>query len=389
MLIFIPALLYSQQDTIKSQILGYDDSRSTLISKGRNLLLDNFMAGDISKVREIKDYLVENADKDYITFYPVDYWFILYWTGDYMELAEDIRGYDSTRLDNYSKRIRPMPDMLYDKLLEKSLENESRLKREIGEAGLDEETRQFLTLNLDYLFLESRKDDYKLDTLNEQAGEFLDHYSSGRYGEFTRQYIRYKMVPKNWGITFEFFTGYGFFKGNLSEHYTNNIPFGVAFDICYKNFELYLRDYIGFNKTRQDKVYSLGTFEKGSRTMVFLPEASLGYVMYNDNRLKVSPFAGIGAMDISPSTADTEKTPELKEVNLKFNTTTMAGINFDIKFGPQRTPQFRPKASYGFMRVRYALNFPQFGKKYDGMEGTMHYVTIGFGGMARGLKREL
>jgi len=203
-----------------------------------------------------------------------------------------------------------------------------------------------------------------------------------------KTYIRYKLVPKNWGMTFEFFSGYGFYTGNLSKSYTNNIPIGVAFDICYKNFELYLRDYIGFNKTKKDIDYSLGTWEKGSNTMVFLPEASLGYVTYNDNRFKVSPFAGIGLMDISPPSNDTKDTPELKEVSLKFTATYIVGINFDIKFGPKRTPVNNPKTSYGFIRIRYAYNIPEFDKKFDGMSGNMHYITIGYGGMSRGLKRE-
>ena len=122
--------------------------------------------------------------------------------------------------------------------------------------------------------------------------------------------------------------------------------------------------------------------------MVFLPEASIGYVTYNDNRFKVSPFAGIGAMDIGPTLNATEETPGLDEVELEFTTTYMVGINFDIKFGAKKTPAYSPKTSYGFMRIRYAYNIPRFDKKYVGMTGNMHYITIGFGGMARGLKRE-
>ena len=50
--------LYSQVDSIKSQILDYEDSKSTIISKGRKLLLDKFIEGDLMKVKEIKDYLI-------------------------------------------------------------------------------------------------------------------------------------------------------------------------------------------------------------------------------------------------------------------------------------------------------------------------------------------
>lgn len=380
--------LYSQVDSIKSQILDYDDSKSTIISKGRKLLLDKFIEGDLKKVKELKDYLIETEDNDYFAFYPAEYWFVLYWTKDYTELSENIQQFDSAKVSSYNTRIRPINDMLFNKLKEKSFNSETLLKRQIQDSELDTETKKVLSMNLDWLLLENRLTIYAQDSLNEQADNFLETYSPSKFEDFTKTYIRYKQVPRDWGMTFEFFTGYSIYTGNLSDNFTNNVPVGVAFDICYKNFELYLRDYIGFNKTKKDFDYSLGAWEKDSRTMVFLPEASLGYVAYNDNRFKLSPFAGIGSMDISPPTNDTKETPELKEVSLEFTTTYVLGLNFDFKFGPKNTPKFSPKTSYGFMRIRYGYCIPRFEKKYDGMTGNMHYITIGFGGMARGLRRE-
>jgi hypothetical protein len=387
-LLILSNYLFSQVDSIESQILNYEDSKSTIISKGRKMLLDKFIEGDLQKVREIKDYLVKTEDENYIALYPAEYWFILYWTRDYSELAEDIQSFDSARIASYNERIRPLHDLLYDKLREKSFEEELHIKKKIQNSEVNPETKQILILNLDWLLLENRQDIFARDSLNNQADEFLETFASSEYEQFTRDFIRYKQVPGAWGFAFEFFSGYSMYSGNLKENYTNNIPIGVAFDVCYKNFELYLRDYIGFNKTKKDFDYSLGVWEKGSRTMVFLPEASIGYVTYNDNRFKISPFAGIGAMDVSPPSKDTEETPELKEVSLEFTTTYMLGINLDIKFGPKNVPDHSPKTSYGFMRIRYGYTMPKFEKKYVGMAGNMHYFTIGFGGMGRGLKRE-
>lgn len=387
-LLILSNCLYSQVDSIKSQILNYEDSKSAIISKGRKLLLDKFIEGDLMKVKDIKDYLIKTEDDNYFAFYPAEYWFVLYWTKDYSELAKSIQSFDSAKVASYNTRIRPLNDMLYDKLKEKSFNNETQIKEQLQISDLDYETKQILSLNFDWLLLENRKNIYAQDSLNERADNFLKTNTQSRFEGFTKKYIKYKLVPKNWGMTFEFFSGYSIYTGNLSENYTNNVPVGVAFDICYKNYELYLRDYIGFNKTKKDFNYSLGTWEKGSRTMVFLPEASLGYVAYNDNRFKLSPFAGIGSMDISPTTKDKEETPELKEVSLEFTTTYIIGINFDIKFGPKHATKYSPKTSYGFMRIRYGYSIPRFEKKYDGMTGNMHYITIGFGGMARGLKRE-
>ena len=387
-LLLFSSYLFSQVPDIESQILESKETKSTIISKGRKLLLDKFIEGDLNKVREIKDFLAETEDDNYIVFYPSEYWLILYSTKDYNELVNDIQSIDSLKLTSYNTRISPPEDLLYVKLLDKTIENETQLKKQIQESDLNAENKQILIINLDWLLLESRKNIFARDSLNNEVDKFITTYPRSRYEDYTKKYIRYKIVPKNWGLTYEFFSGYSLFTGSLSDNYTNNVPIGIAFDVCYKNFELYLRDYIGFNKTKTNHEYSLGTFEKGSRLRVFLPEASLGYVVHNDNRFKLSPFVGIGSMDISPPTADKEEIPELKEVSLEFTSTYIMGVNFDIKFGKKDTPAYNSKTNYGFMRIRYGYSIPNFEKKYIGVYGNMHYITIGFGVMTRGSKRE-
>ena len=378
---FIIFQVYGQVDGIEKQILNYGDSKSVIISKGRNLLLDKFLENDMEKVKEIKNYLIKTAeDENYIAFYPDEYWLILYWTNEYEELLNSIMAFNSTA--SYDTRIRPPQDMLRAKLRLNSGGDALKIVFQIQFTDLDTEKKKLLRLNFENLIY----DESYQDTLNEQADIFLKTYPETVYKDFVQKYLRYKFVPKNWGVTFEFFTGYSVNTGKLIDNYTNNIPVGVAFDICYKRFELYLRDYIGFNKTKKDIDYSSGTFAKGSSTMVFLPEASLGYVILDNNRFKLSPFAGIGAMHICPPLGKTEKIPELNEVSIT-SVIYPIGINFDIKFGKEDY-KFRPKSSYGFLRVRYAYNIARFQKKYDGISGNMHYITIGIGAMGRGLKRE-
>lgn len=333
-----------QEDQIEKQILNFDDSKSVIISRGRNFLLDRFMQDDLDKVKEIKDFLIEKAeDENYTALYPVEHFLILYWTREYVELGRVIARLDSLELEKYNQRIRPPADMLFQKLQEKTIEYAEVLEKRIYNAQLDRETKSLLLLNFKYLMSDTEIDPYLQDTLNTQANLFMDDWTESSYNTYVGRFIRQRYVPKKWGMAFEFFSGYGIYTGALSESYTNNVPFGVAFDIAYKKFEFYLRDYIGFNSIKKDFSYSSGIWEKGSRAMVFIPETSLGYVISDNNRFKVSPFAGIGAMDISPPSADTEEKPDLKEVSLEFTTTWMTGVNIDIKFGPSRVPDWKPK----------------------------------------------
>ncbi len=386
LLILFYSGVYGQVDSLENQIMEYEDTKSSMISKGRNLILDTFLEKDISKVKDLKDYLMKKGENEnYIALYPIEYWLILYWTNEYKELSNSLQKFDSDKAASYNHKIAPPYDMLHKKLQNQSQENFSKLKSQIKESDLPEEEKDFLTLNLKNLTFDIDSNEYLQDTLNVHANSFLKRYPESKYSYFTKKFIKFKLVPTDWGMAFEFFSGFGIFTQGLNENYTNNIPIGVAFDIYYKKFELYLRDYIGFNKTRKNLDYSGGTWEKDSRTLIILPEASLGYPIFDNDRYKISPFAGIGAMDISPVDNDIEENPDLEEMSLTFTTNYLTGLNFDIKFGEKSTPDFRPKSSYSFIRIRYAFSHTRFQEKNDGISGNMHYITIGFGGLGRRL----
>ncbi len=374
---------FSQVDSTKMQILNYEESKSVIISKGRSLLLDIFIENDMVRVKEIKNYLIEKGEDDnYIALYPAEYWLILYWTCEFEELTNNIIKYDSTKIASYYTKIPPSQDMLSSKLLNKSRENVQTITNWIQNANISNEKKDFLQLNFESLIMVNESFQ---DNLNSQADNFLKAYPQTEYKDFTQKHIIFKLVPKNWGMAFEFFSGYSVFTGTLNKSYTSNVPIGVAFDICYKRFELYLRDYIGFNSTKKDIDYSNGVYSKGSSTMVFIPEASLGFAVLENDRFKIAPFAGIGGLLISPPSGKTVKEPELDEVSISAFTYNL-GVSYDIKFS-KKGYSFRPKSSYGFLRVRYGYNIPNFSKKYDGVSGATHYVTVGIGGFSRGLKR--
>lgn len=387
LLYLVSPSLWGQNDSIRKQILGYEESRSTVISKARKMITDKFLAGDFKKIKEVKDYIVQTNDSAYINFYPKEYWFLLYWTQEYTVLAEDIIKLDSLYVVNFRNKITPDRDILNDVLSFKSHENQTQLKMQIKNALLDNETRDFLLLTFDYLIWDENDDRFVQDELNDRADHFMLKYPKSKCNDFIRRIIKYKLVPKDWGMSFEFFSGYGIFTKSLASNYTNNIPIGVAFDICYKKYELQLRDYIGFNKTKSELKYSQGTLKKNTRITVFLPEASISYVMYSNNLLQISPFVGIASMDISLPTAETQKVPALKELSLEFTTTYAFGINYTFKLKKNNGSKYHPNASFTFMRIRYGYCMPQFQKKYEGISGNMHFITIGFGAMARALKR--
>ena len=381
--------IFAQNETLKKEILGSEDSQSIIISKGRTLLLEKFLAGDMAKVAELENYLsTQLSDKDYLALYPVEKWLVKYWTRDYNNLLPDVKQFDSFRLVLRGK-ILPQYDNLLKKLEDKTYEHKQEIIESINQSALSAQDKDFLVMNLLTCLFSDATLDITQNSLNQLADDFIQRYPGNEYIDYTRKYIRFKYEPSKWGFGFEFFSGYGIFTGSLKNYYTNNIPFGVAFDVAYKDFTLYLRDYIGFNKTKVNFTGSSEMWSKDSKVRVFVPEATLGYNIHNSKRLKVTPFAGISSMDIGPTEYDVKEKPRLADYELTFTTTYTLGCNFDIKLGKPKASIVSTGAeqSYTFLRVRYTYQIPQFSKSYYGFDGNMHTITVGIGAFGRRIKR--
>lgn len=384
--VFSVSKLFGQVDSLKNEILKYKDEKSETILKGRKLTLDKFMENDKVKVIELLEFLQKQENEDYLAFYPSEKWLLYYWTQQYQQVLKDVQDFDSTYMGRMNRQVKPQRDLLLIKIKEKLFQQRNEIKQQILQSDLNEEDKNFLALNFDYLLFSYDNKEITQDSLNIFSNKYLQKFPHSNFDKYVRQYIRYEFVQSKWGLAFEFFSGYGIFTDNLEKKFKNNIPIGVAFDICYKNFALYLRDYIGFSRTKDSILFKDGTWRKDAQVRVFLPEASLGYTTIDSRLFKVAPFVGISSTDISPTDYDKKKYPEYENVELAFTTTYTFGLNLDFKLG--KFKKKKPEPSYGFVRVRFAYNKPQFNWKYNGFDGDFYYLTIGVGGLARGNKRD-
>ncbi len=376
-------------DKIENEILNYSDSESQVISKGRKLLTDSFIKGDIEKVSEIRDYLLRELNqKDYIALYPGEQWMILYWTGEFSVLVDSLQSFYAQDLERYEHKITPSQDQLYLKLVERSWEEIVRLERDIIDSSLDQETKGFLILHLNYMISGEPLNQITQQKINDIADLFLKKYPSGNYEEFVRNNIRFKFKASNWGFAFDFFGGYAAQTDELTSQFKNGFAIGHGFDIEYKRFSLFLRNYIGFSRTLQDMEFEGAIWEKDMQVRQFLPEASLGYAVLDNKQLKLSSFAGIGGVGYTPTESDIEDRPELDDVQIGFATALNIGANLDIKLKWNTGALLPNDKTYWFLRFRYGYTMPQM-KNYPGYNGNSHYFNIGIGGVFRGTKRDL
>lgn len=390
--IFFSFQLSAQDKDLEQEILQYSESKIDIISKGRRLLTDKFLEGDLAKVKEVKDYLLNEVEDDYYTaLYPAEHWMIRYWTEEYDQLVSSIVALDEDKLARYNRRISPPRDMLYVKLIERSWDNLETLEDKIVNSDLATQEKDFLLLHLNYMVSGEPLMKLEQEEVNKMADLYIQTHPGSPYENYIRNNIRYHFVPSDWAVGMDIFSGYGILTGELSEQYSNPVFLGIGFDVEYQKLTMFLRGYVGIGTLKKDRDFSMGIWEKGASANISKLELSLGYTLAESEKIKLSPFLGIGLAEITAPQPDIDKNPGLDEAEVKMFPAYTLGLNLNLKLGWDTGSYYMynmPKdKSYWFFRVRYGYTLPQFNEV--GHTGNFHHITIGLGGIHRGLKREI
>jgi hypothetical protein len=380
-----------QTDNLRNEILNYTDTNALYIHNGRKMLIDKLIDGDVNKVRQIKNSLLLAENEKYLVFYPYEIRLLLYSVGEYDELQYYINSYDQTTAEKMKLKIKPAADDLETCVLAAVRKNRTYIENDIRAHVDNAEERDFLILNLRYLVAGKDYPDITRESLNADADTFLLKHPDSKYTGYTREYIRYKMVTSNWGFGLEVFSGYSLGTGNLYNNFHGSVPFGMALDVLYKNWSLYLRNYIGIGTTHADIAVNGTVWPNATKANTFIPEATLGYMLPLRSKLHISPFAGVGGLMFSPTESQKEES-YYDRVGELGSFAWIAGVNMDIKLG-KNTGSY-PLVSYNeeafwFLRIRYGYVMSNLAKLYPGLSGNMHYLTIGVGAIGRKVKRDL
>ena len=233
---------FSQNDSLRNQILNYEQSSHELLDKGRRLLMDYFVKSDLFKAKEVKDLLLkENDGNVYNTFYPIEYIYILYWTEEYNELLDFIKQVDFRHPVSSSVRILAQTDNMFSTLFQKTAENKDLLLVFIEESDVSEMDKEFLVLQLEDILRAGQSDgrmDFESEQtayINELSDSFLEKYPDSHYETIIRETIRFKFAPSPWAFYWDMF-GLGVVvpTGNLGDYFKTGGGMEMAFDIRYK-----------------------------------------------------------------------------------------------------------------------------------------------------------
>lgn len=379
---------------IEEEIANYQP-KSESITKARCLMVEKIKQKDFEKVKEIKNYLLEIEDENYIALQPDELCQILLLTKEYDELVSrlHVSGFrsslENSKYDYYNahlcSKIYPNLDNLGKQLYETIAVERLRIKCGMDNANLSPEDKDFLAILMewlvtcsDYSYLQDVEPLPKSQfELNEMATRFLTDYPCSIYNGFVRYDIRkqYGKDENGYGLGIDVCSGLS--TGVLSNPV---FGFGLSIDFLYKKFDFILGADFMISKTAVDQVYSFEgnsdlVYPKGSWCDWFLPYVNVSYNVLDSKRISISPFIGIGCLyEEYPYNED--KQNEYEDL-IKTLLLCKAGSYFDIML-----------SNNGFekhvLRIKYEFSLTGVN---SGEVSSLHVLSVGWSGLFRGTKR--
>jgi len=369
-------------------------TKSEEIAKVRRVLLDKFIEDDTLGIMLEMDRLMMLDNNDYLSLYPVEFWLLSYWIGDYDAIlfSDKSLRLDSLLGDSNSKNLKipPQRDYLIPKLVERSTEKKEILLQHIKDSKLTDEEKAFLLLKLRYLLSEDTNQRKSQEDLNQFADDFLTRYPNSEYAEFTRRFIRVKYEITRNGFAYSLYLGKFLFTGNLTDYYRQPSLFGFTMEAIKSNWVCQLNLSVSFSKTKTDMPANKETWPKNSKAIGGQINLSAGKYVIDTKNFAFAPLLGAGIFGLDPNTDTKKDEPDYKGAGIK---TTIAGnIGFisDIKI---KTKDNRDGSYYAqgtsttSIRIGYDFIATPLKNKFLDYSGTVHKVTVGIGISSRRIQR--
>lgn len=394
---------FSQNDSLRNQIMNYEQSSHDFLDKGRRLLQDYIVKSDILRVKEVKELLLaENSSNVYNTFYPIEYIYILYWTEEYDELIDFIKQVDFRHPVSNSVRILAQTDNLFTTLFQQTVENKDILLVFIENSDISNMDKEFLVLQLEDIIRAGMSDgriDYNSEQtsyINELSDRFLEKYPESPYETIIRETIRFKFEPSPWAFYWDMF-GLGVVvpTGNLSDYFNTGGSMEMAFDLRYKKLVGILGFGFSGHGLKKDIYINNAVWDKESSATLGVGYLNAGYLLLDNKRFSVYPYIGGGYSGFSASEDVTKELPELKKLKLN-SWFPQVGIGFDYKFNISMPSYYGESSDENWSRisVRYTYRMQDFNRSIVGrgdtpqpMDGFTHSIMVSWGLGGRGTNR--
>ena len=386
--VLMPLICFSQTDStstsVASRIAGYKPSKKDLISKGRHMLLDEFRLDNMDAVAEIVHYFETDINDSYtIGLWPVEQVLLHYWTENY-DMIIDFNNYRLDEIPEYRNRQMTCPAdySIYYDVVNACMDDFDYLIDKIREQAYSEDAEDFLILLLERILAEEDPKFISMEDVNKGADRFLTDYPNSPMAEVVKKHISYKLGIGDWCFGLYFGGGLTFPSGNMTDYFNPRGGLCISMDLFYKRTAFFLSVQSGFGDTRQDiPINNYDYWEKGGSFEFTSVGLCLGYSIFDNTKLRVTPFAGMSFGSAYPAGEDIDK--ELKKFNVGTSVSEIFGVNITYRFINLNTLsrkiyqyQSQPFGSFG-INARFAYVPSILGQEGHKYAGNMFYMTLG------------
>lgn len=160
----------------------------------------------------------------------------------------------------------------------------------------------------------------------------------------------YEVVPElkdrkfGYGINAGF--GSGIFTSNLGEHFTPTFNFIFGFEFAYKNTLLFLNGTLAGNRVKREFIENELAWSEDFKTHVAIIDVSLGQMILDNAKHKLTPFAGFGILEFTAANSAEEF-----DIYRMVNYGLIYGVNYDFKF--RKTVRLTPPPAFGTFREKF------------------------------------
>lgn len=382
--LFISVGIYAQKTNKRNK----SDSVGVMIIKERDSLVTKLTTGDTLNEKKIFDVLKNyGSGGQHMALYPFEKWLLYYYFGDYEEILQDVRSCDSAYYQSLKSKIYPPYDNLGSVLISVSESYMTQTLNDIDITSFSAEEKDFLKLLFRYCLSENVQSVSDQDTLNKYSDVFIKQNANSEFVPFIKDNIKFKILPSNSALAFDFSIGVGNYTRSLSNSFGQNgyVTLSIEYDYRKLNFSYRLSG----SSSGVSKSFAVGNiiWPAGIHPGIGMSEFSVGYNIIDFHFIRITPFSGISKFKLVQDNKDIQTYPKLKGSKLKTWMYTIGGTA-DIKYRLHWFDKTLGSHNYnfGFVRIRYGYNFPS--NDHDGNIGNMNYLTIGWGLIFRGVKFE-
>jgi len=368
---------------LESEISNYQLPDDLYISKARQMLADEIRNGNEDKVKDIVTHLLERYEHSYsVPLYPWER-FTIALELDSLELGLKAIDEMIDPGNTFKRYIFPKQDALYMDSTQLLLNNNNIYVTKIITSNLNDEQKMLFEVFLEGISI-GTVETINQDKVNTKCNTFLEKYPDSDYSDFVREEIRFVFIPCHWGYGFDIGMGTARMTEDLENYFKNGLGFDMSFYATYNNF-VYKAKLVFASMDAKMDFNENGSWEKGDHFNLPFYGLQLGYELLENRKFKFEPHLLCGGSEIDYSDKD-----DNEDI---LDTTFAYGLGFSVYYKLTNMldlDYYRRNENgswYIYLNCDYISS--NFETNYDDYNGSTIFITLGFGGYARPLIRDL